>query len=674
MIVTQNYAQASTATIEPDLFKLNVSTEQSRPPVRLHATIKDGRGYARLMGALYAVVTGDQRTPKPDRTAYMAWVQERYLDELSPEDAKIVASLPVWSQERDQLKAKIGEITERINSSMNIANSGEYWHARSRYYRYLWEYDRETARLLDPVVSVHPDCIIFEAFSLDESSYGRVTVPMTGLDLRDKVDYGTTNIDFSADLAREIARIRSYRSTDLQVGPDKVVLFTKAGGVVERKIDLPSSWVRGFLQVQSAGTLPGLDVQLSAGTLAEVLSLLRSRREDKGPRSLRFVLNPGQKPTLVVEPWGVTITEPQYAYTGSQAQEVRVWGRRRLLVLEALLPFAEHVQVRLLGTGMPSYWSVFAGGSRFDLGVSGWTQNDWSASAQFDLLASVGGGNITLSSEQLKLVEQVLQDKLFASSEVVASSTGLSREIATAALQQLCRDGRVMYDHVNHYYRWRQLFPFMLEPDTTAPDPRLSAARKLLEKKAVVWSAAPLKNPPQSINAPKAVVTWRKFEFRDAKSSKFWDILLEKAAYTVRFGKIGTKGQEQTKEFDTPKEARVATDKLIKEKTSKGYTEITPAPTVVSVVATASEAAAQSANATNPTDNGKTRFQANVTGESNKVFAVVVDLDIDGRVAQAQCTCGTFRRDKLRKGPCVHILATTLLAGQQVAQGEAIHA
>jgi predicted DNA-binding WGR domain protein len=166
----------------------------------------------------------------------------------------------------------------------------------------------------------------------------------------------------------------------------------------------------------------------------------------------------------------------------------------------------------------------------------------------------------------------------------------------------------------------------------------------------------------------KAVVTWRKFEFRDAKSSKFWDILLENATYTVRFGKIDTKGQEQSKDFDTVKEARLAVDKLIKEKTGKGYTEIIPPAAVAS-------ATTQTTNATNPTtDNGKTRFQANVTGESNKVFAVVVDLDIDGRVAQAHCTCGTFRRDKLRKGPCVHILATTLLAGQQVAQGEAVHA
>ncbi len=650
MIVTQTYAQPSTTTLEADFFKLNVATEQSRPPVRLHATIRDGRSYARLMGALYAVVTDDQRTPPKDRSAYMEWVQQRYLDELPAEQASQSVNLPTWTQERDQLQAGIKTLNKKINELMGVANSAEYWHARSLYYTYLYKYDRETARLLDPVVSVHPDCVIFEAFSLDESSYGRVTVPMHGLDLRDTVEYGTTNIDFSADLAREIARIRSYRVTDLQVGPDKVVLFTKAGGVVERKIDLPPSWVRGFLQVQSAATLPGQDVQLSAATLAEILSILQSRREDKGPRSLKFVLTPGQRPTIVVEPWNIVV--PEYTappYSGSQPQEIRIWGRRRLLVLNSLLAHATSVQVRLLGTGLPSYWSVWAGASRFDLGVSGWTQNDWSASAQFDLLAA---SNLKVSVEQLHGVEKVLHQELFVAPAQLANQLNISRELATAALQQLCREGQAMYDHVRGEYRWRQLFAFLPAPEVTETDPRLSAAQRLVERKAVTWSAPPLPNPPPP-GATRPVDPWRKFEYREGSSSKFWHIRLNGPAHIVRYGRIGTAGQEQTKEFDNIAQAKVSFEKLVKEKTGKGYAEIAPALAVAI------------AKPDQP-DNGKIRFQANVRGESDKVFAVLLDLDADGRVAHAQCTCGTYRRDKLRKGPCVHILATTLLATTQV--------
>ena len=51
----------------------------------------------------------------------------------------------------------------------------------------------------------------------------------------------------------------------------------------------------------------------------------------------------------------------------------------------------------------------------------------------------------------------------------------------------------------------------------------------------------------------------------------------------------------------------------------------------------------------------------------NKVQDVILDIDTDGRVQYAQCSCHDFRRDKLRKGPCPHILAASLLAAEQVA-------
>src|SRR5690606_26200898 len=44
-------------------------------------------------------------------------------------------------------------------------------------------------------------------------------------------------------------------------------------------------------------------------------------------------------------------------------------------------------------------------------------------------------------------------------------------------------------------------------------------------------------------------------------------------SYTVQFGRTGTQGQTQTKELSSPAAARAAYDKLIAEKTKKGYTE-----------------------------------------------------------------------------------------------------
>src|SRR5262249_45332445 len=73
----------------------------------------------------------------------------------------------------------------------------------------------------------------------------------------------------------------------------------------------------------------------------------------------------------------------------------------------------------------------------------------------------------------------------------------------------------------------------------------------------------------------------RTFVFTDARSNKFWNIELQGSGFTVTFGKVGSKGQTQTKDFADVPSARKAHDKLVAEKLAKGYVETTPraAPT-----------------------------------------------------------------------------------------------
>ncbi len=66
----------------------------------------------------------------------------------------------------------------------------------------------------------------------------------------------------------------------------------------------------------------------------------------------------------------------------------------------------------------------------------------------------------------------------------------------------------------------------------------------------------------------------RYFEFKDEKSAKFWEIKQDQNNLQIRWGKIGTNGQSQTKEFETDAKALAAHNKLIKEKTDKGYLEV----------------------------------------------------------------------------------------------------
>ena len=65
----------------------------------------------------------------------------------------------------------------------------------------------------------------------------------------------------------------------------------------------------------------------------------------------------------------------------------------------------------------------------------------------------------------------------------------------------------------------------------------------------------------------------RRFEFVEGTSSKFWEIQLEGSSFTTRYGKIGTDGQVTLKEFDSADKAQKEYDKLVAEKTKKGYVE-----------------------------------------------------------------------------------------------------
>jgi hypothetical protein len=566
MQITQSYARPSGGALLPDGMRLDVSTERSRPPVHLTAMVRDSLAYARLMLALYDVVTGDLRNRPKDHSAYQAWVEQRYLEELDTEMQGRAAGLPALLLQRAALAAKVGALQGRVSGLEKTVYGGRFHARKYDYFRWLREHDWEAWVVLDPVVSVHPDCLIFEVFSQDESSYGRVTVPTSGLDIFGTPAYGTTNIDYSRPLADEIRRIRSYRPAFLEIGAEGVSVATSAGEAIEKKIDLPPTWVRGFLQVQSAAAFGAVDLQLSASTVAEVLSLLRRRRETVGPRSLRFVIAPDEKPIIVVEPWNVEVREATHVYTGQYRGEIRIWGRRRLFVLDSLLPHADRVQVRLLGGGMPSYWTVFQQTQRFDLGLSGWTKNDWAQAARFDLLASTS----TASPELVQHTLSALAAALRLTPEALAAQLTIARDAATSALQQCCALGQAMYDHITGEYRWRAMLPIPLKLEPTDQDRRMTQARRILAAKGVAWQE--VDPTDQAFGAPTLTA----------------DRARVKA--TVR-------------------------------------------------------------------DDARSKTETTVT----------LDIDLDGRVQYAHCTCGFFRREKLRKGPCAHILAASALASEQVA-------
>ncbi|HMV67624.1 MAG TPA: STM4015 family protein [Myxococcota bacterium] len=75
---------------------------------------------------------------------------------------------------------------------------------------------------------------------------------------------------------------------------------------------------------------------------------------------------------------------------------------------------------------------------------------------------------------------------------------------------------------------------------------------------------------------PEATV--RRFELVEGASSKFWEVSISGSSFTVRYGRLGAAGTAKTTDAGSPAAAAAEVDKLIREKTRKGYAEIGGAP------------------------------------------------------------------------------------------------
>jgi predicted DNA-binding WGR domain protein len=77
-----------------------------------------------------------------------------------------------------------------------------------------------------------------------------------------------------------------------------------------------------------------------------------------------------------------------------------------------------------------------------------------------------------------------------------------------------------------------------------------------------------------STTSSPSTPTTRRFEFVGGNSAKFWQVTVVGSSVTVRFGRLGTEGQTQIKEFPSATGATGHTERLIAQKAAKGYQEV----------------------------------------------------------------------------------------------------
>lgn len=436
---------SSTVANRADSTDLSFSPDTKREPTYFSGELRKGIAFREAISALHDVVVSDMRFKPKDKTAYKEWAAKQEAID--------------WDQvaaQRSGVAKQIREMQERLSASYrrSAERRAPFDRAKRAYFDYLYQKDRDAWFVLDPVITVHPDEVFFECFSQDESSYGRLGTGYEVFKNIGELACGTTNIDYSSALYDEFQKIRSYKTTKFQVDPSGFDVKTQGEeDYKEVKIDLPDSWVRGFLQVNSAMGLPARTFDLHPMDVHNLCFVLRRHKEKKGPRSMRYILTPGAPIRVVFDPWGIEVVCRRTEYHGKTAEEIRVWGRRRLHILERLIPVAKKFTVHLLGQGLPSFYVADLGDMTFTLGLSGWSANDWSTAGNFDLLAP----RAEVDDYTKQRVFTALKEKWFDTPDALASRIGISRPAILAALGAWTQAGRAMFDLAKGVYRVREL-------------------------------------------------------------------------------------------------------------------------------------------------------------------------------------------------------------------------
>jgi len=447
MLFNYRYSGDTSVSNSRAAMTMNFAPDTSREPTFFTGKLNKKIPFREAISALHDVVISDLRFHPKDKTAYKQWAAEQ---------EKIWLSDYIAGFQIEKVRNRIQQIRKELSQLYHEKEQmlGPFHKARKAYFDYLYQKDKDAWFILDPVITVHPDEVFFECFSQDESSYGKLSCSYNVFTAISDFKCGTTNIDYSAALYGEFQKIRNYKDTEFRIDPAGFeTTTTHEATYKEVKVDLPESWVRGFLQVSTAMTLPATTFDLHPMDIFSLCQYLRRFREKEGPRALRFILEPGQPVKVLLEPWYETLTFHRSPYAGSKPQTIRIWGRRRLMILERLIPVARNFKVALLGSGLPSFFIADLGDMTFTLGLSGWTVNDWSRAGHFDLMAPRG----YTDPATRQLVFDTLKADWFSSSEQLARKLNLSPAVVSSALTAYTQAGSVIYDLNAGVYRVREL-------------------------------------------------------------------------------------------------------------------------------------------------------------------------------------------------------------------------
>jgi hypothetical protein len=175
--------------------------------------------------------------------------------------------------------------------------------------------------LRDPIVSAGAECLRFEGFSSCNGVYVRLDMKPEAID-GEFIASGTTNVDFNDPMLNALNAIQKNERVVLAVGQKDVQVITTKTKVVEKKVTLPTRWIKGLTSVQLY--LADMNFKFELNKI-QAIQLFQSL-----PKGITkgdfFIAKRGAKVMFS------TLTSPD---------SVRIGGIHRLRLLEGILPLLD---------------------------------------------------------------------------------------------------------------------------------------------------------------------------------------------------------------------------------------------------------------------------------------------------------------------------------------------
>ena len=463
MNVSYKYAEPSRCLQQPGKTVLGLCPDLNRDEeVSFKGALKHPLVFRDAMLMLREIVISDARQKKKERVEFFDWLNREIEMRMQLREGYISGMREQIQNQindsRDEMARLDGEIKKLMRVSQRMRKEldkhdvwKDFYILERKFWQFLRERDQSLWFVLDPVITVHPDQVTFEAFSIDESIYGCLSVNMDEFKLASEPKLGTTNIDFSAKLAKEMERFRTYTNVELSINPGGFTVDTgQSPEYMEKKIDLPETWIKGFNQVSSAANLNGISVELAPVDIYDICSFLRKHKEKKSPRYMKWILAKGKPVRIIFEPYGTELVL-NAVYNGEKDREEKIWGRRRWLVTERLLPIAKSFTIKLLGFGMPQFITADIGNMKMTIGLSSWSSNDWVKGTAFNVMSGFIG------DKGYDDVYKLLKQHRFMSVEDICSALGTNRTQTLPGIGGVLKRGEGYVDANDGLVRFRRL-------------------------------------------------------------------------------------------------------------------------------------------------------------------------------------------------------------------------